>query len=307
MNRKLFCINPEVKNAIDNKKPIVALESTVITHGLPYPLNFETAQSMENAVSDQGAIPATIALIKGKIMVGLKNEEMDALARPHGSIKISPKDLAGAYLRKDDGGTTVAATLLLAYQAGIHVFATGGIGGIHRGQPTDISADLPMLSRIPMVVVSSGAKAILDLPATREYLETHGIPVIGYKNNEMAAFYSGKSGLKADFRAENASEIAQFAKYHWELGNSSAVLVTISPPKNLELDFLETEKAIITAINECEKNGIKGSAVTPYLLAKMAEITNGESVRTNTALLINNASIAAEISNELTAIGKRNL
>jgi len=307
MNRKLFCINPEVQNAIDNIKPIVALESTVITHGLPYPLNFETAQSMENAVSDRGAIPATIALIKGKIMVGLKNEEMDALARPHDSIKISPKDLAGAYLRKDDGGTTVAATLLLAYQAGIHVFATGGIGGIHRGHPTDISADLPMLSRIPMVVVSSGAKAILDLPATREYLETHGIPVIGYKNNEMAAFYSGKSGLKVDFRAEKASEIAQFAKYHWELGNSSAVLVTISPPKNLELDFLETEKAIISAINECEKNGIKGSAVTPYLLAKMAEITNGESVRTNTALLINNASIAAEISNELTAIGKRNL
>lgn len=298
MIEKHLSISAHVLEGIHKNQPVVALESTVITHGLSYPLNLETARAMESAVNSQGAIPATIGVLKGKFIVGLTDIEIQELAKPHESTKVSPRNVAGVILRKDDGGTTVAGTMLMANKAGIKIFATGGIGGIHRGNSIDISADLPMLAKTPMIVVCSGAKAILDLPATREYLETHGIPVIGYKNDEMAAFYSSKSGLKVDFRAETAKEISDFARIHWEMSNLTAVLVTVPPPMELEMDSAYTEKIIQSALKECNKNKISGSEVTPFLLSKMAQLTEGESVRTNTALLINNAVIAANIACE---------
>jgi pseudouridine-5'-phosphate glycosidase len=289
-------ISNEVQQALSNKKAVVALESTVITHGLPHPTNLNTALAMEAAVRAANAVPATIALMDGKIRVGLSEDELSTLASSDTAIKVSVRDIAGVISKKMTGGTTVAATMAAAMMANICVFATGGIGGVHRDTVFDISADLPMLAKTPMLVICSGAKSILDLPATREYLETQAIPVIGYQTDELPAFFSTDSGLKVDYRLEDPGEIASFAKTHWALGFFSAVLVTVPPPQDKAIDSAEIDQAISGALREAKREKVTGSAVTPYLLKKVNEATHAKSMAVNTALLKNNARIAGEIA-----------
>lgn len=288
----------KVQQALVDESPIVALESTVITHGLPMPKNLEVAQAMEDSVVSSGATPVTIGILGGDIHIGLEPDQLERLASSKSSVKISRRDIAGAILKKLDGGTTVSGTMTLAEMAGLKIFATGGIGGIHRGNLTDVSADLPSLARIPLMVVCSGAKSILDLPATREYLETAGVPVIGYQTNEFPAFYSKESGLKVDFKLDSPSEIAKFAKLHWELGLGSAVLVTVPVPDEFAIPASEMNGFIDQALEEMEQRGIKGAASTPFLLAKVSELTGEKSMRSNVALLKNNARVAGEIAVE---------
>jgi len=288
----------EVKKAIDDRLPLVALESTVITHGLPMPKNFEVAQALEGSVKSAGAVPATIAIINGEIHIGLENTELDHLASSKTVSKVSRRDIAGTLLKKYDGGTTVSGTMTLAEMAGLKIFATGGIGGVHRGNWMDVSADLPTLARLPLIVVCSGAKSILDLPATREYLETSGIPVLGYQVDEFPAFYSKGSGLKVDYRVDTTGEIAEFAKLHWGLGLDSAVLVTVPVPDEFAIPSGEMDQYINQALEEMEKRSITGAASTPFLLAKVSELTGEKSLRSNVALLKNNARVAGEIAVE---------
>ncbi len=280
----------------------MALESTLITHGLPYPQNRETAVGMENEVRRSGSLPATICMLAGAIQVGLDDSQMETLATVKNPVKISRRDIAAALVAKQNGGTTVSGTMEIAYQSGIRVFATGGIGGVHRGNMQDVSADLPTLSQIPMIVVCAGAKAILDLPATREYLETAGIPVIGYQTNDFPAFYSTSSGLPVDFRCDSPAEIAQIAKTQWEFGLKATVLVTVPPPADLAIPAEEIEGTILNAVKEAERKGIKGAKVTPFLLAKVSEMSHERSMVTNIALLKNNAYIAGLIAGELIRI-----
>lgn len=280
----------------------MALESTLITHGLPYPQNRETAVGMENEVRRSGSLPATICMLAGAIQVGLDDSQMETLATVKNPVKISRRDIASALVAKQNGGTTVSGTMEIAYQSGIRVFATGGIGGVHRGNLQDVSADLPTLSQIPMIVVCAGAKAILDLPATREYLETAGIPVIGYQTNDFPAFYSTSSGLPVDFRCDSPTEIAQIAKTQWEFGLKATVLVTVPPPADLAIPAEEIEGTILNAVKEAEQKGIKGAKVTPFLLAKVSEMSHERSMVTNIALLKNNAYIAGLIAGELMRI-----
>ena len=291
-----FIYSSQVKKAINQHSPLVALESTVITHGLPQPTNYEIALAMENEVIKENATPATICLINGIIHVGIDNSELKTLAQTANSVKVSRKDIAYAVSYKLNGGTTVSGTMTIAHAAGIKVFATGGIGGVHRGNTFDISADLPTLARIPMIVVCSGAKAILDIPATRENLETNGVPILGYKTNELPAFYSIKSGIKVDRQVNNEEEIVSIALNHWKLGLSSAILVAVPPPSDLEIPANQIAKRIEKALEEADKNNIHGSAITPYLLQKVNEETKGKSMRVNIALLKNNARVAAKIS-----------
>jgi len=291
-----FIHSPQVKKAINQHSPIVALESTVITHGLPQPKNYEVALAMENEVIQENATPATICLIDGVIHVGIDNTELKALAQTTNSVKVSRKDIAYAVSFGLNGGTTVSGTMTVAHAAGIKVFATGGIGGVHRGNSFDISSDLPTLARIPMIVVCSGAKAILDIPATKENLETNGVPILGYKTDELPAFYSIHSGIKVDRQVNNAEEIVSIALNQWKLGLSSALLVTVPPPSDLEIPASEVEMQIEKALEEAMKNNISGPAITPYLLLKVNEITKGKSMRVNIALLKNNARVAAKIA-----------
>jgi len=288
----------EVNDALKNNLPIVALESTVITHGLPIPKNLETAIAMENTVRSAGSIPATICLIEGLIRIGLDNSQLETLSRSKDAIKVSIRDMAGALLNKNYGGTTVSGTMSIANMVGVKIFATGGIGGVHRDNHMDISADLPALSKIPLLVVCSGAKSILDLPATREYLETAGIPVIGYQTDEFPAFYSKESGLKVDFRCDTPKDIADFAKLHWGLGLNSTVLVTVPVPDKSEIPFSEIEGFILLALEEMKKKNICGAALTPFLLNRVSELTGGRSLKSNVDLLINNARVAGEIAVE---------
>jgi len=294
-----FIYSSQVKKAINQHSPLVALESTVITHGLPQPTNYEIALAMENEVINENATPATICLINGIIHVGIDNTELKTLAQTTNSVKVSRKDIAYAVSYELNGGTTVSGTMTIAHAAGIKVFATGGIGGVHRGNTFDISADLPTLARIPMVVVCSGAKAILDIPATRENLETNGVPILGYKTNELPAFYSIKSGIKVDRQVNNEEEIVSIALNHWKLGLSSAMLVTVPPPSDLEIPASQIEMQIKKALEEADKQNINGPAITPYLLQKVNEETKGQSMRVNIALLKNNARIAAKIASAL--------
>jgi len=278
---------------------LVALESTVITHGLPRPQNLQLARQLETEVRAQAAIPATIALMDQKIHVGLTEAELERLANETAARKISRRDLAAALAQGAVGGTTVAGTLITAHLVGIKVFATGGIGGVHRNAPFDISADLPELSRTPLVVVCAGAKAILDLPATLEYLETAGVPVIGYGTREFPAFYSRSSGLPVPISAQTPGEIAEIARAHWALGLQSALLVVQPPP---EADALPAEKvtaAVNRALQEAQEQGIRGSATTPFLLGRVSELTDGASLKSNLALLQNNARLAGQIAREL--------
>jgi pseudouridine-5'-phosphate glycosidase len=286
----------QVAQALEARQPIVALESTVVTHGLPFPENLELARDMEAEVRAGGATPATIALLDGKIHVGVGDEELERLARGGGMHKISTRDFGIAIAKGWSGGTTVAGTMLAAHQVGIRVFATGGIGGVHRGAPFDISADLLQLAHTPMIVVCAGAKAILDLSATLEYLETCAVPVLGYQTDEFPAFYSRTSGLKVGLRIDSPEEAATIAKDHWKFGLLSAVLVAVPLPEEIALPVESVEGAIQAALQEAGERGIRGQEVTPFLLQRVSELSGGASLRANLALLRNNARLGAQIA-----------
>ncbi len=288
-------IQSEVQNALHAGSPVVALESALISHGLPYPKNVETAQALEKAVRENGALPATIAIIEGKIRVGLTEGELERLATQQGVRKVSRRDLPIAVGRGEEGATTVAATMCVAALAGIEVMATGGIGGVHRGQPFDVSADLPELAQTRVAVVCSGAKSILDLPLTLEWLETHGVPILGYGTGEFPAFYSRESGLPVDARVDTPEEAAGIVRTKWELGLEGGVLVTVPVPQEAELPRELAEKAIERALAAAEGQGIVGKALTPFLLSQIVRITEGRSMAANVALLKNNAAVAARI------------
>jgi pseudouridylate synthase len=294
--RTNFQILPEVEQALKLGKPVVALESTVITHGLPYPENVNLANDMEMEIREHGCIPATIAIVEGKICIGLDGVLMDRLVKGEEVIKISARDIAAAVVNQKSGGTTVAGTLAIAQLAGIKVFATGGIGGVHRDAPFDVSADLGQLGRSHLVVVCAGAKAILDIPATLEVLETYGVPVIGYKTNEFPAFYSLSSGLPVTARADLPEAIAKLAKTHWKMGMASSILVAVPPPAEVALESIEVESAIQMALKEAMDLHIHGQAMTPFLLRRVSELTGGTSLKANLGLLRNNARVAAEIA-----------
>jgi pseudouridine-5'-phosphate glycosidase len=285
--------------------PIVALESTVITHGLPKPQNLKLARDMETEVRNQNATPATIALLNGELRVGLTDPELVQLSEADSPLKVSHRDFATAMTKKLNGGTTVAGTMLAAHMAGIKVFATGGIGGVHKENSFDVSTDLRALADTPMIVVCAGAKSILDLPATLEYLETMGVPVVGYQTNEFPAFYSRQSGLNVSARLDSPNEIAEFANAHWSLGLRSAILVTNPVPETDSIPNSEMDPIIAKASAQAIAQGIHGQALTPFLLGRISELTGGRSLQTNLALLLNNARLAAQIANEMT--GKRRI
>ena len=293
---RYYRLSKEVIQALEHNAPLVALESTVITHGLPFPENLELARDMEAEVRECGAIPATIAILDGFVQVGLSREQQERLAADTNLRKVSPRDLARLILLRESGGTTVAGTIYLAEKTGIKVFATGGIGGVHRQPGMDISADLPQLATTPLIVVCAGAKAILDLSSTLEYLETSSVPVVGYRTAEFPAFYSRSSGFPVGVRIESPEEVVKFAKAHWEMELSSAVLVTVPPPLGVALPNDEVERAINQALDEAIIADIHGQAVTPFLLSRISELTGGASLRANLGLLRNNARVAAEIA-----------
>ena len=292
-------IRPEIQKALDANLPLVALESALISHGLPYPQNLETAQALEQAVRENGAVPATIAIGEGEIHVGLTEAELERLATKEGVRKVSRRDLPIAVARGEDGATTVAATMCVAALAGIEVMATGGIGGVHRGQPFDVSADLPELAQTRVAVVCSGAKSILDLPLTLEWLETHGVPILGYGTDEFPAFYSRRSGLPVDARVDTPEEAAAIIRTKWELGLEGGVLVAVPVPEEAELPRELAEEAIEQAVAAAHERGITGKALTPFLLGQIAHITEGQSMAANIALLKNNAAVAARIARAL--------
>jgi pseudouridine-5'-phosphate glycosidase len=292
-------VSPDVRAAFDAGQPVVALESTLITHGLPRPVNLDVARKLEETVRRAGATPATIAIIGGKVHIGLDAASLEYLAEASNVRKVSRRDLPIVVARKGDGATTVAATMWAAAQTGIRVFATGGIGGVHRGQPFDVSADLPELARTPVAVVCAGVKAILDLPLTLEWLETHGVPVIGYQCDEFPAFFTRCSGLPVDARVESAEEAAAIIDAKWRLEIEGGVLIAVPIPAELELDAAAGGAATQTALAEAEARGIRGGAITPFLLERVSRLTGGESLRANIALLENNAKVAAELAKAL--------
>jgi pseudouridine-5'-phosphate glycosidase len=285
--------------------PIVALESTVLTHGLPRPQNLSLARDMEQAVRENGATPATIGFLDGSLHVGLNERELERLAAEKDAYKVGPRDFAAVMYRQTCGGTTVAGTMWACKHAGLKVFATGGIGGVHREAPFDISADLQALATIPMIVVCAGAKAILDLPATLEYLETMSVPVVGYGVDEFPAFYSRDSGLDVSINLETPQEIVDFAKAHWASGMQSAVLVTNPLPKEDAIPKSVMEPHIMKAIQEAHNREIHGKEVTPFLLKRVSELTEGKSMQANLSLLLNNARLAAQISATLRSAEKQ--
>jgi pseudouridine-5'-phosphate glycosidase len=293
-----------VAEALGADRPIVALESTVIAHGLPRPANVEVALAMEDAVRATGATPATVALLDGQIVVGMSADEIARIGAESGVWKASRRDLGAALARRATAATTVAGTLACAALAGVRVFATGGIGGVHRDAETtlDISADLPELARAPLVTVCAGAKSILDLPRTLEYLETLGVPVIGYQTDELPAFYMRESGLKAPYRAESAAEIAELARAQWASGLGGGLLVAVPIPPAHALSGAQVEVAVTQALSEAKAQGTRGARLTPWLLARVAELTGGESVAANRALLLNNATLAGAVAGALAPI-----
>lgn len=294
--------SPEVLAAIQENRPVVALESTIIAHGMPFPQNVETALLVEKTVRDAGATPATCAIINGKLKAGLNMDEIELLGKEGVKIpKASRRDSAYLVSQRMNGATTVASTMMIAHLAGIRIFATGGIGGVHRGAATtmDISADLQELARTPVAVVSAGAKSILDLGLTLEYLETMGVPVIGYRTEEFPAFYSRRSGFSVDFRLDSAGEIAKLLKIKWEIDLLGGVLIANPVPEEHQLDSDLVEKTIAEAVGEAERQGIRGKAITPFLLAKIETLTGGRSLQTNIQLVLNNARLGAEIAGAL--------
>ena len=298
-------IQPEVKDALAAGKAVVALESTIISHGLPFPENLETSRAIEQMVRDHGAIPATIAIIKGDIKIGLSDTDLAQLASPESDVtKVSRRDIASVISRKGHGATTVASTMIFAEMAGIAVFATGGIGGVHKGAQTDfdISADLPELSQTNVAVVSAGPKAILDLPLTMEYLETHGVPVIGYGTDELPAFWSRSSGIMLTDRADDVEEIAFRMSIKWALGLAGGVLIANPVPETAEIKAETLEAVIAEALCDARQKGIIGKEATPFLLDSIRQKTDGKTLITNQALVMNNAKVAAQIACAYAAI-----
>ncbi|HBS91415.1 MAG TPA: pseudouridine-5-phosphate glycosidase [Erysipelotrichaceae bacterium] len=297
-------ISTEVKEALANNQPVVALESTIISHGMPYPKNVETALTVEQIIRDQGAIPATIAILNGRLKVGLSHEEIEMLGKAGDVVKASRRDIPFIIAKKLNGATTVASTMILAQLAGIKVFATGGIGGVHRGAETsfDISADLIELSQTDVAVVCAGAKSILDIGLTLEYLETHGVPVVGYQTDELPAFYTSKSGFGVDYRVDTAKEMAVALKSKWDLRLQGGVVVANPIPTEYEMDADMINRVIVQAVKEQNELGVKGKESTPFLLAKVKELTGGESLDSNIQLVYNNARLGAQIAVELSKL-----
>ena len=311
MTNEALKIPPRVGRAIAERRPLVALESTVIAHGLPSPLNLQTAQACEQAVANADALAATIGIVAGVPTIGLSEEEIETFAAgraPDGHVieKVGLNNLAGVMAKRRWGATTVAGTMRIARMAGLQVFATGGIGGVHRGAASsfDISADLTALAQVPLVCVCAGAKAILDLPATREVLETLGVPVVGLQTDEFPAFYSRASGLAVDAVAESAAEAAEMAIRHWRSGSTSAVLVGVPVPAEFEIPAGDIEAAVVQAVGMAEAAGVRGKGVTPFLLEKMKEITGGRTLAANRALLVNNAAAAAQIAVKIVELNR---
>ncbi|MGB4571377.1 MAG: pseudouridine-5'-phosphate glycosidase [Rectinemataceae bacterium] len=298
MNSRLEIV-PEVAEALENGRPVVALESTIISHGMPWPKNLETALEVEAEVRAAGAVPATVAILGGKLKAGLSRSELERLARAgHSAVKASRRDIPRLLVSGGIGATTVAGTMIVASMAGIRVFATGGIGGVHRGagQSWDVSADLEELARTSVAVVCAGAKAILDLPMTLEYLETRGVPVIGYRTSELPAFYTSKSGLRLEERAESPEEIASLLLAKWDCGLEGGAIIANPIPEEWSMDPAAIGDVISQAIALANEAGIKGKEVTPFLLAKVSELTDGNSLEANIALVKNNARLAAALS-----------
>jgi pseudouridine-5'-phosphate glycosidase len=297
-------IREDVAAALQAGQPVVALESTVIAHGLPRPQNLETARAMEAAVREEGAVPATVAILEGRLVAGLSSEQLTTFAETDGIAKVSRADLAAVVAARQTGATTVAATMLIAARAGIRVFATGGIGGVHRGAELsfDISADLPEIARTPVAVVCAGAKAILDLPRTLEVLETLGVPVAGYRTNRFPAFYVEDSGLPLQSRVDTAAEAARLMQIHWKMGLTSGIVFCNPPPGGSALRKQEVDAWIAQALQSAAAAGIRGKAVTPYLLDYLAQASHGQTLETNIALLVNNARVAAQIAKAYSAL-----
>lgn len=296
MNHLAIQIAPEVKAALASNQPVVALESTLITHGLPYPRSVETALAMEAAVRAEGAVPATIAVIAGEVRVGLTRDEIDALAQAANVRKCSRRDLPIAVALGETGSTTVAGTMIVAHMAGIRVFATGGIGGVHRGHPEDISADLIELGRTPIAVVSSGAKSILDLPRTMEVLETQGVPVVGYGTDTLPSFFSRTTDLPVDVRIESPEQAAAIIASAGRLGLDQGILIVVPVPAPDEIPSADAEAAIAQAALDADSAGVSGRGLTPFLLSRVSELTGERSQRANLSLLINNSRMAARIA-----------
>ena len=300
MTRNDFLIvRPEVDSALASSQPVVALESTVIAHGLPRPQNLETAVRLEEIVRTEGAVPAMIAVLDGKLCVGLDGEQRELIANENDVKKLSTRDVPIALARNWNGATTVASTMWIAHRAGINMFATGGIGGVHRGSLPDVSADLPELARTHMIVVCSGAKIVLDLPATREWLETHSVTVVGYQCDEMPAFYSRRSGLPVDVRCDSPSEVVEIFNAQRELGIQSALLVTVPVPAEAEVAPDLLQRVLADSLAKAHREKIAGRDLTPFLLAQMSEKSAGATLRANIALLENNARVAARIARAL--------
>jgi len=296
---KWLDIAPEVQDALRDGRPVVALESTIICHGMPHPKNVETALAVEQAVRDHGAVPATIAILKGRLKVGLDNNKINVLGvKGKQVVKSSRRDIPFLVARKKDGATTVAATMIIAAMAGIRVFATGGIGGVHRGVETtmDISADLEELSQTDVAVVCAGIKSVLDIGRTLEYLETHGVPVVGYQTDTLPAFYTRDSGFPVDYRIDSPEEAAAAMSARWAMNISGGMVIANPVPEAYSMDPVEIDKVIRKAIDQMNDEGITGKDTTPYLLSRIGEQTGGESLDTNVQLVLNNARLAAQIA-----------
>jgi pseudouridine-5'-phosphate glycosidase len=301
MFKNYLDISEEVKAAIANNQAVVALESTIISHGMPYPKNVETALNVEKIVRDNGAIPATIAILNGRLKVGLSPEEIEFLGKAPNVQKTSRRDIPFIIAKGLTGATTVASTMILAAMAGIKVFATGGIGGVHRGAETsfDISADLLELAQTDVAVVCAGAKSILDIALTLEYLETNGVPVVGYQTDELPAFYTSKSGFGVDYRLDTPQEVAKALKTKWDLKLKGGMIVANPIPEAYEMDPKVINDAILEAVKQQNEQGVKGKESTPFLLAKVKELTGGDSLDSNIQLVYNNAKVGAQIAVEL--------
>ncbi|AEM77847.1 pseudouridine-5'-phosphate glycosidase [Thermoanaerobacter wiegelii] len=299
-------MSKEVKEAMEEGKPVVALESTIISHGMPYPENIETAKALENIIREEGAIPATIAIINGRIKIGLSKKELEFMATSKEILKASRRDLPAVLAKGFSAATTVSATMICANLAGIKIFVTGGIGGVHRGaeQTFDVSADLQELANTNVAVVCAGAKAILDLSRTLEYLETFGVPVVGFKTSEFPAFYTRESGFKVDYKVNDEIEAAKIIKTKWDLGLRGGILIANPIPEEYALDKAYIDKAIEDALYEAEKRNIKGKEITPFLLDKIKDLTEGKSLKANIELVKNNAFVGAKIAIELNKLYK---
>ena len=304
--KKYLDIKPEVKEALDAGKPVVALESTIISHGMPYPKNVETALAVEEVIRKNGAVPATVGIIKGRIKVGLTADEVEYMAKAPNVLKVSRRDYPLVIAQKLDGATTVAGTMIAANMAGIRLFVTGGIGGVHRGagESFDISADLEELKSTGVAVVCAGVKSILDIGATLEYLETSGVPVISFSTDEFPAFYSRKSGFKTECALGCPKDIAEVINMKYELGLDGGMLIACPIPEADEIPYEKMDKVIVQALSECREKGVTGKRITPFLLDRVKQLTDGNSLEANIKLVLNNADIGSKIAVELSKLGK---